>query len=325
SARMAWRRRDGSSGKNWNGWTRNGKDGDGGRDAANKQYVVRDVCSKWKWLSRVRKDPLCRCGSQLLQGDGPDGGVDRGESAPNDPQLQKTLGGGLQGLFGPPQLARFKTRYLAADMQPEAHEEPDAVPALAQYVGLAKRAMQRATTYKKECQAKVGQLKEQLAQAEATLDVATSQEEAAKQEAVKKSQQRAELVNPDGTKALQAFMEQHPRIAAKYGQQVPKAAVAPVGPQGAAKAAAAASGGAPPSAKGPAGAPAAARGGGKAAPPPAPDKAAPAGPLLRPPPRAASPRRGAASAAAAAAAEEEPHPGDRSRSPAAAAAASSDA
>eukprot|EP00959_Pyramimonas_sp_CCMP1952_P456477 9473223-Pyramimonas_sp.AAC.1 len=60
--------------------------------------------------------------------------------------------------------------------------------------------MQRATTCKKECQTKVGQLKEQLAQAEADLDVATSQEQAAKQEAAKKSQQWAELVNPDGTK-----------------------------------------------------------------------------------------------------------------------------
>ncbi|CAK0843346.1 unnamed protein product, partial [Prorocentrum cordatum] len=279
---------------------------EGGRDAAIEQYVVCDVCNKWKWLARARKDPLCRCGDRLLQGDEPGEGVDSGASTPGPPPLQKILGA-LQGLLGPPQLAKFKEQNLSADALPERETEPDAAPALSRSVGLAKRALQRAIAHKKERQHKVGQLKEQLAQAEANLDVAVSQEQAAKQEAARKSQQWAELVNPDGAKciviedesfaprdqqALQAFLAQHPQIAAKCGQQVPKAAAAPVGPQGAARAAAAAASGAPPAARGPAAAPAAAMGGGKGAPPPAPAQGVP-----RPPQPMRNPTLGAAAAA----------------------------
>ncbi|CAK0799538.1 unnamed protein product, partial [Prorocentrum cordatum] len=234
---MAWRRQDGAWGKRWNSWAGNGnghgKGAEGGRDAANKQYVVCDVCSKWKWLARARKDPLRRCGNRLLQGDEPGNGVDSGASAPGDPQLQK-IPGALQGLPGPPRLAKFKEQYLAACTSPEREAEPDAAPALSHDVGLAKRALQRATMHKKECQNKVDQLKEQPAQAEANLDVAASQGQAAKQGAAKKSQQWAELASTDGAKfiviedeslapqgqqALQAFLAQHPQIAAKYGQR----------------------------------------------------------------------------------------------------------
>ncbi|CAK0838448.1 unnamed protein product, partial [Prorocentrum cordatum] len=233
--------RDGRRGgwtSDWKGWSRD-KNGEWKKQEQNKQYVVSGTCGKWKWISRAYKDPLCKCGAMLLSSM-----PKNEEPSEDDPQLMRIVQG-LQGLLGGPQLEVFKKQYgAAADRGEDDDEETgaDRGTHLSQQVSLAKRAMQRATAYKDECQKRVDQLREELEQAEESLAVAVAQEAAAKETAATKSREWAAMVRPEegaaeavptppvaGVAAMgeaeqrifAQFLAANPAIAGHLGIQVP--------------------------------------------------------------------------------------------------------